>query len=171
MNETEANRFEAELKSLRPARPSPQSLSRVLERVSPDLSPRAERVPRNGATNLWRWLIPATAASVVVVALMTLRWSPVNTTARLQTTAAAPGVFSRSEASPNSGGLRADKVEIDRQLVAQFETVTQLPDGQPVRVRCEGWVDTIQLRDSGRGLVLERTAPRLEIVPIGFETY
>jgi hypothetical protein len=171
MNEPEVNRFEAELRSLRPARPSIASVDRVLEQVSPRSSPRVEPAPRRELMNLLRWLIPAAAASVLVVTLMTAEWSPVNTSARLPTAAAAPDSVSGSETHSNFAGLRADRVEIDRQLVAQFDTVAQLPDGQPLRVRCERWMDTIQLRDSSRGLVLERTAPRLEIVPIGFETY
>jgi hypothetical protein len=62
-------------------------------------------------------------------------------------------------------------VEIDRQLLAQFEAVGRLPDGRPVRFRCSQWMDDLLVRDSADGLILKRTAPRLEIVPIGFETY
>jgi hypothetical protein len=175
MNENEATRLEAELGALRPARPSAQSLNRLLEQVSPRGAPRSSRrakpAPGSGLMTLLRWLVPAAATASVVVAWKAAHWSPANTTARRQIEATAPDSLNRSETNSNFAGLRADKVEIDRQLVAQFETVARLPDGQPLRVRCERWMDTIQLRDSSRGLVLERTAPRLEIVPIAFEMY
>ena len=67
--------------------------------------------------------------------------------------------------------LKADKVEIDRQLVAGFDAIARLPSGEPIRFRCQQWMDKVRLRDSGAGLVIERTTPRLEIVPVRFETY
>ena len=67
--------------------------------------------------------------------------------------------------------LKADKVEIDRQLVADFDAIARLPSGEPVRFRCQQWMDKVWLRDSAAGLVIERTTPRLEIVPVRFETY
>ena len=67
--------------------------------------------------------------------------------------------------------VRADNVEIDRQLVATFDTVAQLPDGEPVRFRCSEWLDDVVLRDSARGILIEHRMPHLEIVPVGFEVY
>ena len=67
--------------------------------------------------------------------------------------------------------LRADNVEIDRQLVTSFDTVTQLPNGEPVRLQCREWLDAVVLRDSARGVVIERQVPRFEVVPVRFETY
>jgi hypothetical protein len=67
--------------------------------------------------------------------------------------------------------LKADKVEIDRQLVADFDAITDLPGAQPMRFRCEQWVDKVRLRDTAAGLVIERTTPRVKIVPVRFDTY
>ena len=67
--------------------------------------------------------------------------------------------------------LKADKLEIDRHLIARFDAIGHLPNGQPVRFRCAQWLDNVSVRDSATGLLIERTAPRLEIVPIGFEAY
>ena len=64
-----------------------------------------------------------------------------------------------------------EDVEIDRQLVALFETVAKLPSGVPVRLRCQEWTDDVVLRDSARGLVIERRTPRLEVVPVSLETF
>ena len=66
--------------------------------------------------------------------------------------------------------LKADKVEIDRQLVADFDAVGKLPSGEPVRFRCQQWMEKVWLRDTAKGVVIEQTTPRLEIVPIRFET-
>jgi hypothetical protein len=66
---------------------------------------------------------------------------------------------------------RTDEIEIDRQLVALFDAVAQLPSGQSVRFRCREWADEVVVRDPARGLVIERRAPRLEVVPVSFETY
>jgi hypothetical protein len=56
-------------------------------------------------------------------------------------------------------------------LVAAFDAVARLPDGQPVRFRCREWSDGVVLRDSARGIVIEQRMPRLEVVPVSFETY
>jgi hypothetical protein len=67
--------------------------------------------------------------------------------------------------------IKADAVEIDQQLVAAFDAVARLPDGQPIRFRCREWSDEVVLRDSARGIVIEQRMPRLEVVPVSFETY
>jgi hypothetical protein len=67
--------------------------------------------------------------------------------------------------------LKADDVEFDQQLVASFDAVARLPSGQPVRFRCREWSDEVVLRDSVSGIVIEQRTPRLEVVPVSFETY
>ena len=67
--------------------------------------------------------------------------------------------------------LKADDVQIDRQLVSTFDTVAPLPNGEPVRFRCEEWMDEIVLRDSKRGIEVARRVPRIEMVPVRFEIY
>ena len=64
-----------------------------------------------------------------------------------------------------------DEIEIGRTLVATFDAVAELPSGEPVRFRCQEWADTTVFRDRARGIAIERSTPRLEIVPISFETY
>jgi hypothetical protein len=67
--------------------------------------------------------------------------------------------------------LKADNVEFDQQLVASFDAVARLPSGQPVRFRCREWADAVVLRDSASGIEVEQRTPRLEVVPVSFETY
>jgi hypothetical protein len=108
-------------------------------------------------TQWLKWLVPATALVALAGIVMIYAKPKVKPSPAATLAAAAP--------------LQADKVEIDRQLLAQFEAVGRLPDGRPVRFRCAQWMDDLLVHDSADGLVLKRTAPRLEIVPIGFETY
>jgi hypothetical protein len=67
--------------------------------------------------------------------------------------------------------LKADDVKIDQELVSSFDTVARLPGGEPVRFRCNQWLDEITLSNKAQGLVLQERTPRLEIVTVGFETY
>ena len=62
-------------------------------------------------------------------------------------------------------------MDIEQTLVASFETVARLPDGQSVRFRYEEWLDEFRVRDDTRGMVVERREPRVELVPIRYETY
>ncbi|HEY9175623.1 MAG TPA: hypothetical protein VI136_25370, partial [Verrucomicrobiae bacterium] len=74
-------------------------------------------------------------------------------------------------AAAESPPMKADQVEIDRKLLASFDAVASLPDGEPVRFRCREWVDAVTLRDSDRGVEITHRTPRLEVVPVSFETY
>jgi hypothetical protein len=67
--------------------------------------------------------------------------------------------------------LRADNVEIDRQLVSAFEAVATLPDGEPVRIRCREWMDEVVLHDSKSGVAIRQRTPRFEVIPVRLETY
>jgi hypothetical protein len=67
--------------------------------------------------------------------------------------------------------VKADDVRIDQQLVSTFDAVALLPTGEPVRFRCREWMDEVVLRDSRRGVEVARRVPRVEVVPVRFETY
>jgi hypothetical protein len=105
---------------------------------------------------LLRWLVPATAMAALAAAL--LAWWP-HDKSQLQHTKAL------------TSASKPDEVEIDRQLVGLFDTVAQLPSGQPVRFRCRQWSDEVVFRDPASGLVVERSTPRLEVVPVRLEVY
>jgi len=83
----------------------------------------------------------------------------------------APGRLATSAAPADPAVIKADRVEVDQELLATFDAVTQLPGGEPIRFRCREWKDQVTLHDSARGVVIERREPRLEIIPVRFETY
>jgi hypothetical protein len=153
--------FETELSSLRPAKPSREAMDQLERNLSPALSNASSlpaSAPRRRGLNWILWLVPAAAAAAVGILLFG-RWAAVSI---------KPLPTGESVSQP---GLRADKVEIDRQLMTNFDAIAQLPSGEPVRFRCEQWMDKVRLRDSAAGLVVERSTPRLEIRPVRFETY
>jgi hypothetical protein len=67
--------------------------------------------------------------------------------------------------------IKPDAVLLSQELVGNFEAVTRLPDGSSIRFRCEEWIDEVQLRDPVRGVWVEHRKPRLEVHPIGYDTY
>jgi hypothetical protein len=71
----------------------------------------------------------------------------------------------------SGAGFSADAVQLSQELVSDFEAVGELPSGVPVRFHCREWMDTAVFHDSRRGLVIEQNIPRLEVIPLGFETY
>ena len=153
--------FEAELSRLKPAAPPTEFLVR-LQKVQPlatparsVISPRPNFVSRVFAL---RWLVPAAALAIfgLLVWRIILPSPPASHDQR--PVAAAPT-------------LKADEVQIDRELVATYEAVARLPGGEPVRLRCREWVDQVVWEDKARGLVVEQRTPRIELIPVRFETY
>jgi hypothetical protein len=163
MNDRDDELFEAELHRLKPARSPEEFIARLMaarpvQRVQS--SARSRPIPRHSAWWwLLRWLAPATAAAAVVALLVWRSLGP------------ETGVQRQPVTAPASPALKADDVEIDRRLVAAFDAVAQLPSGEPVRFRCREWTDEVVLRDSARGVVIEQRTPRLEVIPVSFETY
>jgi hypothetical protein len=155
--------FEAELRRVKPAAPPQDFLLRLR---ATHLSPRTRRtfVHDSAPIGLWRfllrWVVPATAAVVVGVVVWRAGF-PVG-----------PGVskFERGTIA-STPGLNANDVEIDRELVGSFDAVARLPGGEPVRFRCQEWVDQVVWRDRERGVLVEQRTPRMEIVPVRYETY
>jgi hypothetical protein len=163
MNDSDHELFEAELRRLKPAMPPEDFMARLAEAQPLPCTERllAQRqVQADVRRLLLRWLAPIAAAAAVVTALLV--W-------RLPSSGDKPS--SRRAAASVDSALKADDVEIDRQLVTAFDAVARLPDGAPVRFRCFEWADEVVLRDSVRGVVVEQRTPRLEVVPVSFETY
>jgi hypothetical protein len=142
--------------------PQRQRAGALQDAVAPNHSARAavsQPSTLNPQPLLWlllRWLAPAAAVAALAAAL--LAWWPHE-----------KGELQRAKALASAS--KPDEVEIDRQLVALFDTVAQLPSGQPVRFRCRQWSDEVVFRDPAGGLVVERRTPRLEVVPVRLEVY
>ena len=175
MSEFDPKQMESDLQALKPAQAPPEILDRILLQLARRPESIAKTVPKHSWPFSWRklalWWIPATAAGVAAAILFGLpgyRWSIKSQAPHAKIYSSA---LSADPAVPKEEVLRADKVEIERQLVANFDAIGKLSTGEPVRFRCEQWLDKVQLRDSAAGMVIERTVPRLEIVPIRFETY
>ena len=152
MNDREHDLMEVELQRLKPAKPPQELMDRLLAAVpAPVTKPqRPERESGSGDwLRLWlRWLVPVSAVGLVVfVSVYQFPWAI------------------QSEA------LKADDVQINHKLVSSFDAVAELPDGKPVRFRVREWSDETVLHDSARGLVVESSTPRLEVIPVGFDTY
>lgn len=153
MSDFDHGQLEAELRALAAARPPRRLLNKVLERLSPG------EVEDSGWH--WRdalnWLIPALGIGLIVVLVLFLpsAWVP-------RPAAHLPMV---------NTSLKSEPIEIDHELLANYDAVGRLPDGRPVRFHCAQWVDKVSFSDAAAGFRIERTTPRLEIVPIDFETY
>lgn len=155
MNDREVQQMEAELRKASPAPCPPELLERLYGAVSPAPGKRPAFSPRlRPAIPTWlvwlRWLAPATA--IVLVVLL-------------------GGQFLPMVLSAAATGFNADDVHLSEQLVSDFDAVGELPSGEPVRFRCREWKDSAVFHDSKRGLVVEQNTPRLEVVPVAFETY
>jgi hypothetical protein len=158
--EPEQERFEADLRRSTPA-PVPADLMKKLRSAA-----NSRRKPRVASPSMgefvrllraWRWALAGLPVALVILALGALHWLK------------SPGASRPAE--PSNPQSSPDFVRVDRALVASFEAVAELPDGVPVRFRCRKWMDEVQMKDESRGLVIEERIPRLEVVPVGLETY
>jgi hypothetical protein len=164
MNDFSDQSFEAELQRLRPTPPPPELMA-ALERVPHTLdAPALSRREPSIASWIGKcrfWLLVSSAAALVIAFGIIIRQG-----------APSPHPGSKPIASaPPQPLLEANQVEIDRHLITAFDAVATLPSGEPIRFQCREWMDEIVLRDPARGLVIERQAPRLEVIPVKFETY
>ena len=151
-------RLKSEVPALVAERRAQTELAAPPARAEVPVAPETVRAVRTRRVASWlplvlRWLAPA-AAVLVVGAIV---WRANLPAGRPPQTASAP--------------VRADDVQIDQQLVSTFDTVATLPSGEPVRFRCREWMDEVVLRDSRRGVEVARRVPRVEVVPVRFETY
>ena len=164
MNEHEQDLFEAELRRLKPGKPPEEFMARLIAaRLAANTRnpARTQQMPRANWRQVLRWLAPAAAAAATVVALLV--WP-------LRKPEGEPSNPHIASAIPKAT-LKADDVEINQRLIAAFDAMARTPDGEPVRFRCSEWMDNMILRDSAHGVVVEKRAPRLEVVPVSFEVY
>jgi hypothetical protein len=172
IQDQELEAFEAELRKVK-ASPAPEGLISRLMAVRPTPSPtmiaRVRSEPRRYAwIRLLRWLAPATALGALLVILLWRDSPPVTPRTNANSQQAKLGSALRSSIARPS---EADEIEIGKTLLATFDAIAELPSGEPVRFRCQQWADTMVFRDRARGIAVERSTPRLEIVPVSLETY
>ena len=169
MNEEGSERFETELRRLKPAQPPAAVLARLAAaKPAPTQAPARPDRPESGVTpwRLFRWLVPATAVGLTVAVL--ILWRSAAPTSGPAT--AADGNRVRPMAARAADGA-PDAFEFDRRLVASYDALAEMPGGEPVRLRCSQWEDRVVFRDPARGIAVETRTPRLEVVPVRLETY
>lgn len=160
----EIQNFENELRNLRPAKPRPAPLLRLAQQLEESQRRSIEAATAVPAGSSWRsvlrWLIPATGAALVIVLVTSGVWH-----------GGLNGDYKEAVAERTPPAIQADQVHIDQELVAAFQTVAESPDGVPIRFELQEWMDRVTFRDTRQGITVERTSPRVEIVPVRYESY
>ena len=161
MNEHEQERYEAELRRTPPARLPDQFMAK-LKAAKPCAEPaRRERHQSAASTpgwwRLWRWLTPAFAVAVAGLLVVRAHFRAGSIVAKAPVAA--------------TFGLKADDVHVNQELVSSFDVVAKLPGGEPVRFHCRKWNDQLVVTDPNDGVEVEQNSPRVEVVPVRFETY
>lgn len=163
MTDHEQTRFEAQLRQLKPGKLPEELVERIQTAVSVVPAPRAASARQfPGVLQFLRWLIPTAAAAGIALVV----WHYERDTAQ--------SGFSKGDAQEGSVAavpLQPDNVQIGKELVSSFDAVATLPSGEPVRFRCQQWINTVVVDDERRGLVMQSRMPRVVVVPVGFETY
>lgn len=163
--------MEAELRSLKPAQPPAVLVARLraVKPAGPAVESVASAASRPGLQEVgpelgvWHLLLRWLPLAAACIATGVIVWR-VSMPARPQQTGS-------SQALAPGAQLKADDVRIGRELVTSFDTVALLPSGEPVRFRCQEWMDKVVWRDTHRGVTVEQRTPRFEVVPVRFETY
>lgn len=155
MRPEEQERLETMLRQMLPATPPSELIERLRETAV-----EAQPAHRQPALRNFHWIDLFTgwrkltvAAPVAVIILLWLAFHPENNN------------------SANASGIKANAVQVDHSLVASFDTVAQLPGGEPVRFHCREWEDDVVVHDDAHGVVISKSTPRIEMVPVRFETY
>jgi hypothetical protein len=156
MNDDEQQRYEELLRRAQPARPSEEFMARLRNSRPAPEPPR----PRTfvGGLNWSRWLAPVAAAAFVGLLIARARF-------------VHPGTVTGHATPLAVYGLKVDDLRVDEELVSSFDVVAQLPDGVPVRFRCQKWQDQWVASDTNHGVQIEENNPRVEVTPLRFETY
>jgi hypothetical protein len=158
MMEDELERFEADLGRTAPAPAPPHLMEQLRIATGPRPPERQAPRPRFG----WKpWLIGwrglAVAAPAVAAIVFCLTPHP----------AVEPVKINNS----NLPATEPNAVQVGYSLVASFDAVAQVPGAEPVRFRCREWQDDVVIHDDAHGMVISRSTPRIEMIPVRFETY
>jgi hypothetical protein len=155
----ELDKLEAELRQIPPAE-VPLELMEKLRTTSLGAQPANRR--QAGSTfhwldifTGWRLIATATTAAIVLIA-----WG-----------VSLPNAVPNKTNPPQSSGMDVSAVQAGHSLVASFDMVAQLPGGEPVRFRCREWQDDVVIHDKVHGVMISKSTPRIEVIPVRFETY
>lgn len=160
MTEQEQQKFENDMRRVAPAA-APEELTDRLHAARPSAQPaNPVRPNRISGSYDWlvslRWLVAATPVIIAVIAIVRIESRP-------------HIVATKPDAA--AAGITANDVRVDHALVSSYDAVAQLPNGEPVRFRCNKWMDDVVMKDKSHGLVIQQSSPRVEVIPVRFETY
>jgi len=163
VNEQEQEKFEAELRHILPA-PVPEDFMARLQAAKPVTEPSQRIRPRPLADQafwpgLLRWLAPGLALAALALLIWHVKFGSLDS------------ADNKSALHAMAYGMKADGVQVDQELVSSFDVVAKLPSGEPVRFRCKKWKDDLLVTDNSRGIEIEQSSPRVEVVPVRVETY
>lgn len=162
--EKEFEQFEENLRRIAPAKVPADLAGRL--RAARVVAPRQKELQSPRVSRWVHWLAGwrGLAVATPAVALGVFLWL-----------AARPGtepVTRPGKIEPaDSIGIKASNVQVGHSLVASFDAVAQWPDGEPVRFRCRQWQDDVVIHDNKDGVVISQSTPRVEVVPVRFESY
>jgi hypothetical protein len=167
MSDHDLATFEQELQALKPSHPPREFSDRVARAVASEIRTAETEVLASA---------PNAAGGMSLVGFLNqfrfhLRWMAPVAVLVLQSDLLGLKDPTRGATAPPAPGMKADDVKVDSTLVSSFDAVASLSDGEPVRFRCEEWLDEVQLMDTSRGLVYSQKVPRVTVVPVCFETY
>ena len=159
MTQDEQERLEATLRQVTPAAPPEELMARLR---ATGVEARLNRQPAEKMAFRWANMFQGWRAAAVIApaAAVILLWL-----------ALRPAATADKAIPSDSTGIRANAVQVGHSLVASFDTVAQLPGGEPVRFRCREWQDDVVVHDDAHGVVITKSTPRVEMVPVRFETY
>lgn len=170
MNDPELELFEKELSRLKPSAVPASLLSRLK-----DLGRGPARQPRPIGRASWfsgvSWsllfgrVLPAAALPLVLFAGIWLSRPP-----GLSPESARPTEVA-STSAPEAPAVGGEVVQIDETLLTAFEAVAEVPGRGPVRFRYSEWEDRVVVREPDTGMSVEQRRPRIEIVPVAYETF
>ena len=157
--QNELDKLETELRQIPPAE-VPLELMEKLRAATPEMRP----VNRRRISPTFRWLDILTGwrviATTAAAAIALVVWLVSRPSAKLG-----------KSTLPKSAGMDVSAVQSGHSLLASFDMVAQLPGGEPVRFRCREWQDDVVIHDNVHGLVISKSTPRIEVIPVRFETY
>lgn len=162
--EQELEKLAAALRQIPPSAP-PEELMMRLRAATAGSKPAKRPAPvrmfhwLDWFTGWRRWAVMTPAMATAVLILLWLELPPT-----VQPDKTSPLLSDKS-------GIKANAVQVDHSLMASFDTVAQMPGGESVRFRCRAWQDEVVIRDDAHGVVISKSTPRVEVIPVSFETY
>lgn len=157
--------LEAELRRLRPA-PAPETFQQKLIAIADPPVPPARAAAGHAGWSDWlaamlrprrlAWVALPAAAGLLAVLFWWHR--------------PAPAVVPPVQIAAND--FVPDTITLSQEVLARYDgAIVQSPDGEVVRLTGYERVDSVILKDSRHGSVIERREPRREIIPVHLDIY